>query len=95
MRTENGSLDLYYKDGTGMFSVGVKETSIQVTRYGERPSLEYMLQESVFLHGILDEINQIAFETEDIDKEKRLIQFADDNIIDKAREALPARKAED
>jgi hypothetical protein len=89
---EIGSLDLYYKDGTGMFSVAIKETSIQVNRYGERPSLQYLLQESVLLHGVLDEISQIAFDTEDIEQDKRLIQFSDDRVIEKARAGLPARK---
>eukprot|EP00339_Tiarina_fusa_P023504 CAMPEP_0117054268 /NCGR_PEP_ID=MMETSP0472-20121206/37610_1 /TAXON_ID=693140 ORGANISM="Tiarina fusus, Strain LIS" /NCGR_SAMPLE_ID=MMETSP0472 /ASSEMBLY_ACC=CAM_ASM_000603 /LENGTH=172 /DNA_ID=CAMNT_0004769791 /DNA_START=166 /DNA_END=680 /DNA_ORIENTATION=+ len=68
---ENGSLDVYYKDGTGMFSVAITDTSIQINRHGQRPSLQYMLQESVFLHGILDEISQIAFDTEDIEQDKR------------------------
>jgi hypothetical protein len=91
---ENGALQMYYKDGTGMFALGLKENSIDVQRFGERPSLEYLLQESVMLHGVLDEINQIAFEVEDIEEEKRLLRFADDDAISKARENLPARKAE-
>ena len=90
---ENGSLDMYYKDGTGMFSVGLNENSIKVQRYGEKPSLEYVLQESVMVHGILDELNQIAFEVDDIEEEKRLLQFANSDAIENARESLPARKA--
>lgn len=90
---ENRSLDVYYKDGTGMFSVGIDEKSIKILRYGESPSLEYMLQESALLHGVLDELNQIAFEVDDIAPEKRLLQFDDDNVLNKARENLPARKA--
>ena len=90
---ENGSLDMYYKDGTGMFSVGLNEKSIKVQRYGEKPSLEYVLQESVMVHGILDELNQIAFEVDDIEEEKRLLQFANSDAIENARESLPARKA--
>jgi hypothetical protein len=90
---EKGSLDMYYKDRTGMFSIGLNEKSVKIERYGERPSLEYMLQESVMLHGVLDELNQIAFEVEDIEKEKRLLQFMDEDSISKARETLPAGKA--
>ena len=94
---ENQSIDMYYKDGTGMFSIKINEVSIQISRYGERPSLEYMLQESVFLHGILDEINELAYGTneDDIEEDKRLIQFADTSIMEKAREGLPARKAQE
>ena len=89
---ENESIDVYYKDGTGMFSLGIKDTGIQIDRYGSRPSLEYMLQESVMLHGILDELTQVA-EVEDIEPEKRLIIFQDSEAVSKARENLPARKA--
>jgi hypothetical protein len=88
---ENGSLDMYYKDGTGMFSIGLEDNKIRIDRHGSRPSLQYMLQESVMLHGILDEINSIAFEVVDIEQEKRLIQFVDDDAIANARRALPAR----
>lgn len=91
----NQSLDMYYKDGTGMFSVGLNEKSVKITRYGQSPSMEYVLQESVMVHGILDELHQIAFEVEDVEREKRLLQLVDDDAIDKARETLPARKEEE
>jgi len=89
---ENGSLDMYYKDGTGMFSIGLMDKGIKIDRYGQRPSLEYRLQESVMVHGVLDELNEIAFKVEDVEKEKRLLQLVDDEAISKARETLPARK---
>ena len=89
---DTNSLDMYYKDGTGMFSLGLEETGIKVLRFGERPSLEYALQESLMLHGVLDELNTIAFEVHDIEQEKRLLQFTDAKTIEKARESLPARK---
>lgn len=94
---ENQSIDMYYKDGTGMFSIKINEVSIQISRYGERPSLQYMLQESVFLHGVLDEINELAYGSneDDIEEDKRLVQFADTSIMEKAREGLPARQAEE
>ena len=86
------SLEMYYKDGTGMFSVDLTETNVSIRRHGQRPSLEYMLQESVMLHGVLDELNTIAFETDDIDADKRLLQFPSDDAINEARDKLPARK---
>jgi hypothetical protein len=52
-----------------------------------------MLQESVMMQGVLDELNQIAFEVEDIEKEKRLLQLMDEDSISKVVEMLPARKA--
>lgn len=75
-----------------MFSMTVQENGIQINRYGTRPSLEYMLQESVMLHGVLDELYQIAFEVNDIEAEKRLLQFDDATVLDAARKSLPARQ---
>lgn len=91
---ETGSLNMYYKDGSGMFSLDLNEKNIQVQRFGERPSLEYVLQESVMLHGVLDELNQIAFEVDDIEESKRLLLFGSTDAISKARENLPARKSD-
>jgi hypothetical protein len=89
---DSGTLDMYYQDGSGMFSIGCEDYGIKVTRFGGKPSLQYMLQESVMLHGVLDELNSIAFETDDIEQEKRLLQFSDPETISKAREALPAKR---
>jgi hypothetical protein len=89
---ENESIDMYYKDGTGMFSLGIKENGVSINRYGMRPSLEYMLQESVMLHGLLDELQEVA-EVEEVEQEKRLIQFKESDAVSKARGTLPARKA--
>jgi hypothetical protein len=89
---EKNALEMYYKDGTAMFSIGLDDTKIRIDRHGSRPSLQYMLQESVMVHGILDELNGIAFDVEDIAPEKRLIQFVENDAIEKARGTLPARK---
>jgi hypothetical protein len=86
------TLDMYYKDGSGMLSIDLNDSGIQIFRKGQKPSLGYMLQESVMLHGVLDELHQIAFGTEDIDPEKRLLQLTDLTAIDEARKALPARQ---
>lgn len=40
---KNGLLEMYYKDGTGMFSVDIQESHIRIFRNGQRPSLEYVL----------------------------------------------------
>jgi hypothetical protein len=86
------TLEMYYKDGSGMFSIDLNDSGIQIYRKGQKPSLGYMLQESVMLHGVLDELHQVAFGTEDIDPEKRLLQLTDSAAIDEARKALPARQ---
>jgi hypothetical protein len=88
---EYGILNIYYQDGTGMLSLELQESSIKAVRYGEKPSLLYVLQESVLLHSILDELSDVAFEVE-AEQKKRLLIFPDDTVIEKARETLPARK---
>jgi hypothetical protein len=88
---DSGTLDMYYQDGSGMFSMGFEDSGVKVARYGGNPSLQYLLQESVMLHGVLDELDSIAF-ADDIEQEKRLLQFSDPETISKAREALPAKQ---
>lgn len=70
----------------------MSEVEIKAERFGTKPSLQYMLNESIMLHGLLDELNTLAFEVEDIEEEKRLIQLNDPgDAIDRAREKLPAK----
>lgn len=95
-------LELYFHDGTGVILVEFDDLyGLKIRRKGRRPSLQYMLQESVMLHALLDELEAIAFgqgdddDAEPVDEEKRLLQFADGNkdILSKMREGLPARAA--
>lgn len=89
---DEGDLQIYYTDGTGMLSIEFQEYGIKIVRNGQEPSLQYVLQESVLLHGVLDELDNVAFGVEEIDEEKRLLRLKDEESIIKARETLPARK---
>jgi hypothetical protein len=91
---ESGNLQIYYSDGTGMLSIQFQEYAISIQRHGERPSLQYQLQESLLLHSVLDELSNIAFGVadDDIEIDKRLLILQDDNSIDVARSTLPARQ---
>lgn len=87
-------VDMYYVDDSAKFSMTLDETCISVDRYGS-PSLQYLLQESVVLHRLLDEINAIATEGENVAAEKRLIVFLNEKTaISDARSKLPAKPAE-
>jgi hypothetical protein len=86
-----GELQVYYGDGTGMVSIELEDYGIKFVRHGEKPSLQYRLQESVLLHGVLDELTKVSLEMSDIEEEKRLLRLDDSAAIDKARDALPAR----
>eukprot|EP00956_Cyclotella_meneghiniana_P042806 scaffold249324_cov69-Cyclotella_meneghiniana.AAC.3 len=83
-------LDMYFKDGT-KFSVVLEDSCIAVDRYGQA-SLPYLLQESVILHSILDELNELASSSE-VASENRLLQLEELNAIEMARNTLPARQA--
>lgn len=89
---DDGDLQIFYKDGTGMLSLQLQEYQIKAVRYGEKPSLQYMLQESVLLHSVLDELEGVALGVEEIAEENRLLQLTEPDAIQKAREKLPARK---
>merc|ERR1712071_136475 len=93
-------LDMYFMvDQTAMFSMQLTEYSITIDRYGARPSLPYMLQESLVMHTILDELEHLASgknegEEAVVDEQNRLIQLLDSgNAIQLARDTLPARKS--
>lgn len=88
------SLDMHYLgDGSGMFQLIFDDDAIRVYRRGSRPSLAYLLQESVALHGILDELSALCFD-ESIESGNRLLRLdAPGDAIDRARATLPARKA--
>lgn len=92
---DGGRLLIYYKDGTGMCQIELENHNIQIVRHGQSPSLEYMLQESVMLHGVLDELYKMALggEHEDLKDNERLLLLEDESVLDKCRETLPARKA--
>lgn len=90
-QNNEGGLDLYFKDGSGMCTLVISEYSIKAERYGAKPSLQYLLQESVLLHSVLDELEKTAFGGEEIEEEKRLLRLREDDGIDQARTILPAK----
>lgn len=84
-------IDMKFRDGSAMFSISLGDEGISVSRYGQ-PSLPYLLQESVILHSVLDEISSLAYEGE-IEEENRLLKLQDQDSIEEVRSTLPARKA--
>lgn len=91
-QTSDNVLDMHYKDGTAMFKLILDDDAIRVDRYGVRPSLAYLLQESVVLHGILDELNALCADA-NIESGNRLLLLEEPgDAIERARATLPARK---
>ena len=71
-------LDMFFKDNSAMFQVVLDVDKIYIDRYGQ-PSLQYVLQESLVLHKVLDEINKLAFE--DLIREK--MEAYDPDVVGK------------
>jgi hypothetical protein len=100
--TGSDGLQVYFYDRTGMLSIQLQQDGISMARYGERPSLQYQLQESVLLHGILDELDNVVNGRKESDgddssddtvsAENRLLTLVDNASIDEARRSLPARR---
>ncbi|KAL3781267.1 hypothetical protein HJC23_012817 [Cyclotella cryptica] len=85
-------LEMHFKDNSAKFEVVLEDSCIAVDRYGQ-PSLAYLLQESVILHSVLDELGSLAFGGE-VEKENRLLQLDESaTTIEKARKVLPTRQA--
>ena len=99
-------LTMLFKDHTAMISITLRDNdpsspaAIVVERHVDKaaPSLQYQLQESVLLHGVLDELEKLAIgekvaSSDNVKEEDRLIRLRDGGAIEKARDTLPARRA--
>lgn len=88
----DSTLHILFKDHTAMLSIRFAEKSIVVGRHtdtNKRPSLQYMLQESVMLHSVLDEFTRLITEKQLNEHERTSFN----REIDGARSKLPARQA--
>ena len=91
----DGVLDMHFGDGTAMFKLLLDDDAVRVDRYGRRPSLAYLLQESLVLHGILDELASLCSDgAAGIEPGDRLLLLEEPgDAIERARATLPARRA--
>ena len=80
-------VEMFYHDATGMLSVELLEDEIRITRCGSVPSTSYLMQESVIVQGVLDELHQCAFE-ESVPESDRLLIPEPRDAIDLARDSL-------
>jgi hypothetical protein len=86
----DAGIDVYFHDQTGALLIELCEETnrIVVDRMGTSPSNAYMMQESVIIDGLLDELDAIAND-EEIPLQDRLIVLKDPgDAIDAARESL-------
>jgi hypothetical protein len=86
-------LEMYFHDATGMIQIELLNhedpdgSEVRVLRCGSLPSTAYLMQESVIVDGILDELQQCAFD-DSIALSDRLLIPEPPTAIEDAREAL-------
>lgn len=86
---EDYVVDMYFHDRSAVLSVELDQDARTVTidRVGSAPSTQYLMQESVIVQGVLDELEECA-KDEKIPVNDRLLILKEDDSIEKAREAL-------
>lgn len=84
---EDYVVDFRYHDQSALLSIELKDSEIIVDRVGSTPSTAYMMQESVVVEGLLDELLEIE-NAPNVSPADRLLQLQDDNAIEKARSQL-------
>ena len=88
---------MIFKDQTAMLTIVLKEKVIVISRHTDginRPSLQHQLQEYVMLHGVLTEIETLAFgkeEGQSNNERRSACATRQYSYIYKARATLPTR----
>lgn len=81
-------VDMYYHDRSAAIIIRLLESEITIDRMGSAPSMSYLMQETIIVDGVLDELQACVFEG-DIAEEDRLLVLAEPkDAINKARESL-------
>ncbi len=85
--SEEYIVEMYFRDATAMLSIELLEREIRISRCGSIPSTPYLMQESVVVQGILDELDRCAFD-ESVPTGSRLLTPEPSNAIELARGSL-------
>jgi len=81
-------VEMYFHDRTGVLSVELTDDKVTVDRVGSAPSTQYLMQESIVVQGILEELEKCANDDSIAVKDRLLVLEDDDDSIEKARGAL-------
>jgi hypothetical protein len=88
IQSDDNTLDMYFTDQSAALTMRFSENSIDIERRGTSPSMKYMLQESVLLNGILDELNACVVNGDIRECDRLLVLPKPGNAIENARDAL-------
>jgi len=82
------AIDCHFHDRSAALMIRLTNDTLTVDRKGLTPSMSYMIQESVIVNGILDELSTCAFNKEVADGDRLLLLSDPKDAIERARESL-------
>jgi hypothetical protein len=85
--SEEYLIEMLFHDATGILTIELLEHEIRISRNGSCPSTAYIMQESVIVAGIIDELRTCAFE-ESVPVENRLLVPESADSLDVVGEEL-------
>lgn len=86
--TDDYVVDFWYHDQSAVLTITLTDKQIVIDRTGSNPSTSYLMQETVVVQGILDELQQCAMD-ESVAEEHRLLLLPEPkDAIDRARDSL-------
>jgi hypothetical protein len=84
-------VDFFFHDRSAMLSVNLLDREIVIERTGSVPTNAYMMQETVVIEGILNELHQCAFDESIPEAHRLLILQEPKDCIERARDSLAFR----
>jgi len=87
-QTPSGGIDLYYTDRTGALIITFTEESMTVGRLGSSPSMDYLMQESAIVSGMLDQLDEISDDTNIGEANRLMCLLEPGDAIETVRENL-------
>jgi hypothetical protein len=87
---EADAIVLYFMlDQSASLSVNISDWGIKVKRRGIKPSVQFMMQESILLQGLIDQLDHVLYSEEVKDANRLLVLKNPLDGLDKARAMLP------
>jgi hypothetical protein len=80
-------IDFWFRDRSAVLSITMDQERVTIDRVGSKPSTRYLMQESIVLQGLLDELAHCAND-ETVTVENRLLVLQDRYAIDNCRNDL-------
>ena len=86
--SEDYVVDFFFHDQTALLSIHLNEDEVTIDRVGSSPSTVYLMQESVVIEGILNELDLCAFDDKVAVDDRLLVLKEPQDAIERARDSL-------